>query len=575
MSQSRYRRAAALCAAAGLASLAVYAGRKYLFRRIPRVVSVPEAKTPQRGRVAKLIRSNPVVLFSKSTCPYCKRAKKLLRELGAAFRVVEVDLDPDGEAIAAELRGRTGRATLPNIFIGGRGIGGCNDGPGLIPLHERGELISKLVEAGALGMASLGAASVTAGIDAIRREMQELKGQIAGLTSGSRGFASAPTESKSKGGWRGGGAGVVARDTCVVMISGDKSQVGKSSCCLGLLGSLLRSGAAKASEIAYIKPATQCEKPTLISKFCRTHGIEAAPIGPIVFYAGFTRSFLKGATKTSAQMLDEVADAVAALARGKKFVVVDGVGYPAVGSICGVSNAHVARRLGAPVLLIGKRGVGDAVDSTNLNSAFFASHGVSVLGSIFNRIKPDNSYYSLKRCKEAVTAYFRQFNAAHRVYGFIPELDALIKASLDAPAKASSARGADARSSLGGVAGGGSTGASGGNGASSSAASAAPARAPKASDDVRLTPADEKLADAFISTFMQYVDYAALIRDVQGHNERRLRGGAPDGPSEQSAGNLPAVATKKQPSSGSGAPPRIVTRKEIEAEAKKAGGKAG
>jgi AAA domain len=56
-------------------------------------------------------------------------------------------------------------------------------------------------------------------------------------------------------------------------------------------------------------------------------------------------------------------------------VIVDGVGYPSVGSICDLSNAHLAQALGAPVLLVGKSGVGDAVDSFNINTRFFESYG--------------------------------------------------------------------------------------------------------------------------------------------------------------------------------------------------------
>lgn len=79
--------------------------------------------------------------------------------------------------------------------------------------------------------------------------------------------------------------------------------------------------------------------------------------------------------------------------------MVDGVGYPAVGSICGVSNGDVAAHLDAPVLLVGKSGVGDAVDSYNLNACFFETRGVRVLGGVFNRI-PTTGYYSLDRCRE-------------------------------------------------------------------------------------------------------------------------------------------------------------------------------
>jgi hypothetical protein len=55
--------------------------------------------------------------------------------------------------------------------------------------------------------------------------------------------------------------------------------------------------------------------------------------------------------------------------RGRKVVVVDGVGFPAVGSIVGMSNAVLAR---APVVLVCPRGVGNAVDSFNLARALEA-----------------------------------------------------------------------------------------------------------------------------------------------------------------------------------------------------------
>jgi hypothetical protein len=61
------------------------------------------------------------------------------------------------------------------------------------------------------------------------------------------------------------------------------------------------------------------------------------------------------------------------------------------------------------------------VDSFNLNATFFESHGVKVLGGIFNRL-PDDGFYSLEHCRENVTAYFEQFQPEKRVYGFLPEL---------------------------------------------------------------------------------------------------------------------------------------------------------
>ncbi len=56
----------------------------------------------------------------------------------------------EGYALRAELAARTGRTSVPNIWIKGESIGGCNDGPGILTLQASGELLPKLKAAGAL-----------------------------------------------------------------------------------------------------------------------------------------------------------------------------------------------------------------------------------------------------------------------------------------------------------------------------------------------------------------------------------------------------------------------------------------
>ena len=203
-----------------------------------------------------------------------------------------------------------------------------------------------------------------------------------------------------------------------LFVGGDRSSVGKSSSCLGLLAALIDSGVS-ASDIGYIKPITQCEAEQPVTIYCNAHGIECVGIGPVVFFKGFTRAFLAGDTETSEELLQKACSAVKSMRSRRKFVLVDGVGYPAVGSICGISNAHVAAKLNAPAILIGKSGVGDAVDSHNLNSVFFQYHGVNVLGGIFNKIALEG-FYNLESVREAVGSYFNQRNDNQKAYGFVP-----------------------------------------------------------------------------------------------------------------------------------------------------------
>ncbi len=75
-----------------------------------------------------------VEVYTKSYCPYCQRAKELLRIKGAEFVEHDVTADPLKER---EMRERSGRETVPEIFIEGRLIGGCSE---LFELDERGEL---------------------------------------------------------------------------------------------------------------------------------------------------------------------------------------------------------------------------------------------------------------------------------------------------------------------------------------------------------------------------------------------------------------------------------------------------
>jgi hypothetical protein len=87
-----------------------------------------------------------------------------------------------------------------------------------------------------------------------------------------------------------------------------------------------------------------------------------------VFYSGFTRAFLDEETAPTSDLLQNCKDAIMEISKDKKIVLIDGVGYPSVGSICGLSNAQVCAVISAPVILIGKSGVGDAIDSFNLNA---------------------------------------------------------------------------------------------------------------------------------------------------------------------------------------------------------------
>jgi glutaredoxin 3 len=80
-------------------------------------------------------------MYTTQVCPFCIRAKALLRQRGVAqIDEVRVDLEPQERLRMMEL---TGRRTVPQIFIGDTHVGGCDD---LVALDQRGGLMTLLAE---------------------------------------------------------------------------------------------------------------------------------------------------------------------------------------------------------------------------------------------------------------------------------------------------------------------------------------------------------------------------------------------------------------------------------------------
>lgn len=76
-----------------------------------------------------------VEIYTKSTCPYCARAKKLLGEKGVDYQEFEISMDSDKRQ--EMIQRANGRTTVPQIFINGEHVGGSDD---LAALEARGKL---------------------------------------------------------------------------------------------------------------------------------------------------------------------------------------------------------------------------------------------------------------------------------------------------------------------------------------------------------------------------------------------------------------------------------------------------
>ncbi|XP_006656323.1 glutaredoxin-C8 [Oryza brachyantha] len=93
--------------------------------------------------VKSTVKAHDVVIFSKSYCPYCRRAKAVFKELELKNEpyVVELDQREDGWEIQDALSNLVGRRTVPQVFVHGKHLGGSDD---IVEAYESGKLAKLL-----------------------------------------------------------------------------------------------------------------------------------------------------------------------------------------------------------------------------------------------------------------------------------------------------------------------------------------------------------------------------------------------------------------------------------------------
>ena len=82
---------------------------------------------PHTPHLTPHARHSPVVIFSKSYCPYCTKAKAAFKGIGVHAQVIELDERDDCAAVQTELGKLTGATSVPRVFVGGKFVGGGDD----------------------------------------------------------------------------------------------------------------------------------------------------------------------------------------------------------------------------------------------------------------------------------------------------------------------------------------------------------------------------------------------------------------------------------------------------------------
>ena len=93
----------------------------------------------------KTLEDNKAVIFSKSWCPYCRRAISILENADVDHLVYDLEEEVDGDAVHEAVAAIAGRTSVPQTFISGKLLGGCDD---LTAAKDSGDLAKLLDEAG-------------------------------------------------------------------------------------------------------------------------------------------------------------------------------------------------------------------------------------------------------------------------------------------------------------------------------------------------------------------------------------------------------------------------------------------
>ncbi len=186
-----------------------------------------------------------------------------------------------------------------------------------------------------------------------------------------------------------------------IFVAGTRMNDGKTTTCLGLFAALQQ----RYRKVGFIKPVGQRfveidgqlidEDSVLLDK---TYNVETPieSMSPIAIDSSFTRRYLDDPEKTDIELTNKVCQAFDRASWEKDLTLIEGSGHAGVGSVFGLSNARVAKLLGAKAIIVSRGGIGQPIDEIALNKALFDKEGVEVVGAIINKVETDKMEYIRK-----------------------------------------------------------------------------------------------------------------------------------------------------------------------------------
>jgi len=177
-----------------------------------------------------------------------------------------------------------------------------------------------------------------------------------------------------------------------IYVAATSQHVGKTTSTLGLYAMLKNQG----YNVGYCKPVGQkfldinndkVDKDALLFAEMMKFDLVAKLHSPVILGKGATESYIDDPAKFN--FPENVAYASKILTNQYDIVVYEGTGHPGVGSVVNLSNADVAKMVGAGVIMVVEGGIGSTIDMLNLCLARFEQKQVPLLGVIVNKVLPD------------------------------------------------------------------------------------------------------------------------------------------------------------------------------------------
>jgi BioD-like phosphotransacetylase family protein len=181
----------------------------------------------------------------------------------------------------------------------------------------------------------------------------------------------------------------VNKETPRVFIAATRQNDGKTTASLGLIAALQRHF----PRVGYIKPVGQrfveieeqkIDEDTVLMDSVYQLNCPLVDMSPIAVEPDFTRKYLQSSNNEA--LVKKIQKAFDRVAWEKDFVLCEGSGHAGVGSVFDLSNAQVAKILGAKVIIVTQGGIGRPIDEVSLNQALFEKEGVEIIGVIINKV---------------------------------------------------------------------------------------------------------------------------------------------------------------------------------------------